>query len=483
MKQFRKTKIIATFGPTLKDEKMFASAMKEGVNVIRFNFSHLTPNDARKQVHWVRQQLKKIKHDVAFLGDLKGPEIRTDLDDYTLFPGQRVCFCSIKEKLNMLKQKQFKKDIPIIGIDYDRLHTLVKNGQIILVDDGNFEFTVLDIKKKIVFLKVRQGGFLKSKKSVIIPGVDIGLPILNQQDKENIKVIVEENFSWLAASFVSSAQDVESIRNFVKKCGGDIPIISKIENSKGIKNIDKILDVTQGVMVARGDLGLEFPFEKIPILQEKIVDKAKAKGVVTIIATQMLNSMIESPRPSRPEVSDISYAIRSRVDAVMLSGETASGKYPSIAIAAMSRIILSSESFYLDQGLTYYKNTDRLVPFCEIAIKLAFGVGANSIISISYQGNSARYLSAFRASILNIIATKSRNIYYRSFLYYSVFPILMLEELNDKNKSFKDIITQCKQAGFFKRNDKFIHIFTHHSKRVSKKFKLPTNSIREEIVE
>ncbi|KAJ8316605.1 hypothetical protein KUTeg_005844 [Tegillarca granosa] len=325
-------------------------------------------------------------------------------------------------------------------------------------------------------------GILKTKKSIIVPEVDIKLPILNKTDRANLEVAAQQGFAWIAASFVSSAKDVREIRSYIRKCGKDIPIISKIENRKGIENISEIVQESDGIMVARGDLGLEYNYEQVPILQEQIVTEAKKYGKVAIIATQMLNTMIESSRPSRPEVSDISHAIRSKVDAVMLSGETASGKYPVQAVTAMARIASTSEQHYFNHEIFKYQDSYRLATFCEMAIQLALALDAKAIIGISNKGKTACYLSAFRANLPKIIATQDQDIFHRCFLYYGVIPVMM-KLVGTKRELFLDIIKQCKDKKYFRKGDIFIHLFTHDPDRISKQHLLATNSIREEIVE
>lgn len=474
----RKTKIIATFGPAIRDPKIFRSTISAGVNVIRFNFSHLTPEQAKVQVNWARNQLRDIGYKVGFLADLKGPEIRSDLDTYELKKGEEFYLCHTKIKAKF-KQHHSKT---IVGIDHPKLYALVTKGQRILADDGYFEFKVLGVEKQAIRLHCMNTGTLKTKKSIIVPEVDIKLPILNKTDRTNLKVAAQEGFAWIAASFVSSAKDVQEIRSYIKKCGKDIPIISKIENRKGVINISEIVQESDGIMVARGDLGLEYDYEQVPILQEQIVNEAKKYGKVAIIATQMLNSMIENSRPSRPEVSDISHAIRSKVDAVMLSGETASGEYPVQAVHAMARIASTSEQYYFNHDIFKYEDDYRLATFCEMAIQLALALGSKAIIGISSKGKTARYLSAFRANLPKIIATQNQALFYRCFLYYGVIPVMM-KTTGTKRELFLDIIKQCKDKKYFRKGDEFIHLFTHAPDRISKQHLLATNSIREEVVE
>lgn len=474
MNFFKKTKIIATYGPSIQDEKKLIDIINLGVNVIRFNFSHLKPHDAKKHVEWVRGIFEKIDTPVAFLADLKGPEIRTNNQTYDLENGEEIFLISNETENHQSKLKTVK-------IDHPFLYRLVKKNQKISADDGFFEFKVIEIIEKKIKVKVINGGKLTSHKSIIVSGVDIELPIISKRDKENLDYIVTAGFSWIAASFISSAKDVNSIKDYLKKQKKDIPIISKIENSQGIKNLEEILAVSEGVMVARGDLGLEYPFEQVPILQEKIINKAKEMGKVVIVATQMLDSMINNMRPSRPEVSDISNAIRSKVDAVMLSGETAAGKYPVRSVEAMVKVIKESEKFYENQKIIDYQESNRLIHFCKSAIGLALALEARCIISITSQGKSPRYLSSFRSDIINVVATTNPEIFLKILLYYSVYPILMKEKNN--YEKFISIIRQCKQKKILKKKDKFIHIFTHRSDRISEKFLLATNSIREEIVE
>ncbi len=308
----KRTKIIATFGPALKDPKVLDTVLDK-IDVLRFNFSHLSPDQAQADLSLVETALKKKSKKVALLADLKGPEIRTDENEY-----------NIKKNSNLaLVYGRGEPEKNIIGLDLKDIHKKVKVNTIVKADDGSVEFVVTGISEKKVLLKAKNDFLLKKKKSINLVKCDLNLPIISEADRKNLSFIVKENFSWIAASFVSSADDVKEIKKYIKKIpsGREIPIIAKVENYLAIKNIEEIILEAEGIMVARGDLGVEYSFDEVPILQKMIIEKSQKKGKVIIVATQMLDSMIHSPYPSRPEATDVSSAVMSRVDAVMLSGK------------------------------------------------------------------------------------------------------------------------------------------------------------------
>ncbi len=459
----KKTKIIATVGPSIEKESLIEKAINEGVNVFRINFSHANHAYHLKSIKKIRAISKKLDKPIAILGDLKGPEIRTDTQIYTLIKDKKIHLSYYKNKL---------KDA--IGITHKTLYQLVKKGQTIFIDDGLLKLTVLKIQKKDILCKVINGGKLTQNKSINIPNILIKLPIINQKDKEDLNFIIKNDLDGIAASFISNQEDVKKIRAFLKQKKSEITIISKIENQASVTNLDSIIDVSDGIMVARGDLGVEFPTEFIPVLQNEIIEKTKKKGKIIIVATQMLDSMIKNPRPTRAEATDISNAALQRVDAVMLSGETASGAYPIEAIKIMKKIILKTEE---SQSLNIFpiKHKEEISIICKASLMLAMENQAKLLITISFWGKSARLISSYRSEVPTIVACFNEKLYSKSQLYYSIEPIKITYQ-NSIDKQFKEIEKKLKKVKLVKKGDLVIFMFTYPE------IQNKTNSIRKWVI-
>ncbi len=468
----KKTKIIATLGPSIQEEKVLEKVLDK-IDILRFNFSHLNPQQAKEKLFLVEKVLAKKKKKVGLLADLKGPEIRTDENEYLIKKNQTYTITYLEGDPNSNQ----------IGIDFARLAEKTAVGRSLKADDGGVEFKVTKIKGKLVFGQAKNNYHLKPRKSVNVVKTNLELPIISARDKENLKFIAKENFSWVAASFVSKKEDVIKIKNLLKKSGKNIPIIAKIENYLAIKNIEEIINISEGIMVARGDLGVEYSYAEIPILQKMIVEKSQKKGKIIIVATQMLDSMMSTPFPSRPEATDVSNAVMSKVDAVMLSGETASGSYPLQAIEAMNNIIIKTEENipHLTGGkkLISFKQEHQIIPFLRHGAELAELIKARYTISISERGKTATFLSAFKPNQLNIIATSNKALYYKMHLYYSIYPILIKEtfsrKVNSQEEILEIIIKQLKQKKMIKKNDSIVFFFSF----IYKKKYRGINSIRE----
>ena len=334
----RKTKIICTLGPAVDDEETLRKLILGGMNAARFNFSHGTHESHLAQLTKLKRVRDNLGAPVATILDTKGPEIRVktfENSPVTLERGQTFVLCT--------------DDVPgdqnQVSVTYQNLHNEVGPGCRILVDDGLIELKVERIEGKRVVCEVENGGPLSSNKSINIPDVHIHLPSLTDKDREDIRFAVENDFDFIAASFVRKASDVEDIRAELRKYeGGEkVNIIAKIENREGVDNIDAIIDASDGIMVARGDLGVEIPAHEVPILQKQMIKAATRKGLPVITATQMLDSMIRNPRPTRAEVSDVANAVFDGTSCVMLSGETASGKYPLEALETMVATVTAAE--------------------------------------------------------------------------------------------------------------------------------------------
>jgi len=330
MKSMRKTKIICTLGPAVDDEGMLIKLIQGGMNAARFNFSHGTHDSHRAMLQKLRHARDELGAPVATILDTKGPEIRVKS-----FANGPVALQVGDEFI--LTTDDVPGDEHRVSVTYSNLHNEVAPGCRILVDDGLIELLVQKIEGNNIHCEVENGGSLSSNKSINIPDVHILLPSLTEKDREDIAFAVENDFDFIAASFVRKASDVEDIRAELHKHGGDnICIIAKIENQEGVDNLEEIICAADGVMVSRGDLGVEIPAHQVPVIQKRMIKATIAKGKPVIIATQMLDSMIRNPRPTRAEVSDVANAVFDGTSCVMLSGETASGKYPLEALKSLA---------------------------------------------------------------------------------------------------------------------------------------------------
>ncbi|WP_282918720.1 pyruvate kinase, partial [Porphyromonas macacae] len=326
------TKIVATISDERCDTEFLRSLIQEGVNVVRLNTAHMSPEDMERVIDNVRA----VNPYVGILMDTKGPEIRTTKCEEPICfqAGDRVCLKGAPEEFTTRQQ---------ISLSYPDIINVLKVGMRILIDDGDLEFQVEEIKEREAVCVAQNEATLKSRKSVNIPDVHIPLPSLTAKDLLFIEHAIRKDIDFIAHSFVRTQQDVLDIQHILDEHNSPIEIIAKIENQEGVDNIDSILSVASGIMVARGDLGIEIPFERIPGIQRHLIRKAIERKKPVIVATQMLHSMIENPRPTRAEVTDIANAIYYRTDAVMLSGETAYGKYPVEAVRTMSKVIYEAE--------------------------------------------------------------------------------------------------------------------------------------------
>lgn len=334
----RKTKIVCTLGPATNDVEIMKQLIHNGMDAARINFSHGTYETHAETIAKLKQAREELNAPIPLILDTKGPEIRVKT-----FKEDKV---RLEEDATFtLTTREVEGDVNIVSVTYADLPKDVHRGSRILIDDGLIELKVEDITETDVVCRVVNGGVVKSRKGVNLPGVEVNLPSLMEKDIEDLKFGVENGFDIVAASFIRSAEDVLKIRRVLEENGGgQMHIISKIENQQGVENIDKILEASDGIMVARGDLGVEIPPEEVPLVQKILIAKANRIGKPVITATQMLESMVHSPRPTRAEANDVANAIFDGSDAIMLSGETAAGAYPLEAVATMARIALKAES-------------------------------------------------------------------------------------------------------------------------------------------
>ncbi|EDM97770.1 pyruvate kinase [Pseudoflavonifractor capillosus ATCC 29799] len=395
MSDMRKTKIICTLGPAVDSEEMIRKLILAGMNAARFNFSHGTHESHLAQLTKLKRVRDELGIPVAAILDTKGPEIRIKT-----FKDGRIELK--KDDVFTLTTAECEGTSERVSVTYANLHNEVAPGNHILVDDGLIDLLVQEIKGQEIVCVVENGGPLSNNKSINIPNVHILLPSLTEKDKEDLKFAAENDFDFIAASFVRKASDVEDIRACLHEFGGDnIRIISKIENREGVDNLEEIIAASDGVMVARGDLGVEIPAQEVPILQKKMIKATTMAGKPVITATQMLDSMIRNPRPTRAEVSDVANAVFDGTSCVMLSGETASGKYPIEAVEAMVSTVKAAESAinywgrFREHSLQPGVSTinDAITHTCCMT---AMDLNATAILAPTESGYTAKVISRFR---------------------------------------------------------------------------------------
>ena len=388
----RKTKIIATIGPTTSSKKMLMKIISKGVNVCRLNFSHLTHDDAKEIISNIKEINQELHAHTAILADLQGPKIRVGefKNPLNLVKGNEVIF-STKDK----------KDC--IYINYQNFAKDVNAKDKVLLDDGKLALKVVSTNKKdTVVLKVVFGGLLQSRKGVNLPNTPISLPCLTKKDKEDLEFVLSEKIEWIGLSFVRKADDVRILKEIIAKRNLHHKVIAKIEKPEAIKNIDEIIDVTDAIMVARGDLGVEVPPQKVPVYQKMIVNKCIIHARPVVIATQMLESMLESPSATRAEVNDVANSVIDGADAVMLSGETSVGKHPLNAVDTMREIIrdveASEHNISQNKVIRPLINNSRLLSnaICSHACDIAENTKAKAIITVTYSGFNTIKTSSFR---------------------------------------------------------------------------------------
>lgn len=422
----RKTKIVCTLGPSTDDENVMRSLIEEGMNVARFNFSHGGHEEQFGRLTMLRKLRGEMKRPVAALLDTKGPEIRLKE------------FASGKVELKngqtfTLTTEDIVGDESRVAITYKELPDDVKPGDTILIDDGLIGLKVKEIQGKDIVCRVVNGGELGQRKGINVPNVSVNLPGITAKDKKDIIFGIEQGIDFIAASFVRNADAVREIRTILKEHNAEhIEIISKIENSEGIENLDKIIQASDGIMVARGDMGVEIPAYEVPHVQKMIVEKCNQKYKPVIIATQMLDSMIRNPRPTRAEVTDVANAIREGTDAIMLSGETAMGKYPVEALKMMVKIAESTEQYMDYDVLPEYRslrgdaNVSNAVGVA--AVRTATNVQAACIVTPTVSGQTARLMSNFRPAVPIYAVTPNEWAQRKMQLYWGVTPLKGYEE-------------------------------------------------------
>ena len=418
----RSTKIICTMGPNTDKKTVMKSLVKNGMNVARFNFSHGDHEEQRERMNLLKNVREELDRPVAILLDTKGPEIRTGL----LEGGKKVTLREGSEFI--LYTEEMTGNETGCCVTYPGLAKDVKPGDRILIDDGLIELKVKQIKSGNIVCHVENGGELGERKGVNVPNVKVKLPAVTEKDIDDILFGIQQDIDFIAASFIRSAKGVKEIRKILKENHAEhISIIAKIENAEGVENIDEIIEASDGIMVARGDLGVEIPAQEVPHIQKMIIKKCNERYVPVITATQMLDSMIRNPRPTRAEVADVANAIYDGTDAVMLSGQTAAGKYPVEALKMMNEIAENTEQ-YVDyekyiHHRTMYEQSKISSAIGIASVRTARNIGAACIVTPTMSGKTARLISNFRPSMPIYAVTPNEMVQHKMQLYWGVIPL------------------------------------------------------------
>ena len=439
-------------GPNTNDKNIMLELAKNGMDVARFNFSHGDYAEHQSRLEILKEVRKELDRPVAALLDTKGPEIRTGV----LKDGKKV---SLKEGQTFtLTTREIVGDETITHINYSGLNEDVAAGNKILIDDGLIELEVVKVDGTEIVCTVINGGELGEKKGVNVPNVKIKLPALTEKDKEDIRFGIKQGFDFIAASFVRTADCIREIKEMLDAEGSAIKVIAKIENAEGIENLDEIIAVADGIMVARGDMGVEIPLEEVPILQKKMIKMAVAQGKHVITATQMLESMIKNPRPTRAEATDIANAIYDGTTAIMLSGESAAGLYPVEAVKTMSRIAERAEQDIDYRGRMQKVKEDRQeTPDITTAISyatcsVASDLNAAAIITVTMSGFTANMIARYKPGCQIIGCTLDEKVYRQLNLLWGVKPVMIQKE-RTTDALFEEAVFKAKQAGLVKTGD------------------------------
>ena len=447
----RRTKIIATLGPATDSPEMIRAMIQAGVNIFRINMSHAQHDTVRKAVKDIREISKELITRTSILMDTRGPEIRTgDMpQNLDLRVGQRIGLTVRGEK----SAEEFSVDV-----NYDQLVEDIRVGDVVLIDNGTIELKVLEKKHNQLVCDVLTPGTLKSRRHVNLPGVRINLPALTQQDKEDIKLGVELGVDWFAMSFVREPEDVLRLKAILDYHNAPQKVIAKLEDQEGVRNLDQIIDISDGVMVARGDLGIECPYEELPIIQRRIVKRCALMGKPVIVATHMLESMIENPSPTRAEITDTANAVFEQADAIMLSGETSVGRYPLKCVEIMNRISMRIEQ---SGGAGYYecaKMASKYAKLVKSAAVLAEECDADALIVFTNTGVIARNASWLRLVSTPIFAFSSDETLLNQLpLFWGIQPSF-LETGHDPEQNVSRAVAKLKARGLLAGGDTVVAV-------------------------
>ena len=446
----RRTKIVCTLGPSTDKEEVLRNLMKNGMNVARMNFSHGTHEEQKVRLDMIKKLREELNLPVAALLDTKGPEIRIgDVEGgkLELKPGQEFTLTT-EEMLGTEKK---------VTITYKELYKDVEPGDSILIDDGLIGMEVVRIDESDIVCRVKNGGFISNHKGVNVPGVELNMPFVSPKDLADIVFAVEQDYDFIAASFTRTAEDIMEIRKILQEHGGEkIHIIAKLENKQGVKNCEDILRVADGIMIARGDMGVEIPLEEVPVIQKELIRKAMHMGKPVITATQMLDSMMKNPRPTRAETSDVANAIYQGTSAIMLSGETAAGAYPIEAVQTMAKIAERTEQD-IDYSREFKPRKLAEAPDVTSAIShatctTAADLKAAAIVAVSKSGRTVSRIAKYLPVCPIIGCTTDERVYRQLNLLWGVTPVVM-EEANTADELFDHAVELAEQKGLIARGE------------------------------
>ena len=446
----RRTKIVCTLGPSTDKEEVLRNLMKNGMNVARMNFSHGTHEEQKARLDMIKKLREELHLPVAALLDTKGPEIRIgDVEGgkLELKPGQEFTLTT-EEMLGTEKK---------VTITYKELYKDVEPGDSILIDDGLIGMEVVRIDESDIVCRVKNGGFISNHKGVNVPGVELNMPFVSPKDLADIVFAVEQDYDFIAASFTRTAEDIMEIRKILQGHGGEkIHIIAKLENKQGVKNCEDILRVADGIMIARGDMGVEIPLEEVPVIQKELIRKAMHMGKPVITATQMLDSMMKNPRPTRAETSDVANAIYQGTSAIMLSGETAAGAYPIEAVQTMAKIAERTEQD-IDYSREFKPRKLAEAPDVTSAIShatctTAADLKAAAIVAVSKSGRTVSRIAKYLPVCPIIGCTTDERVYRQLNLLWGVTPVVM-KEANTADELFDHAVELAEQKGLIARGE------------------------------
>lgn len=452
----KKTKIVATLGPACSTREVLKDMIDAGVNVFRINFSHADYTDVKERIDMIRSLNEEFGYNTSILADLQGPKLRVGVmkEDVVVNPGDIITF-------------QTAEDVPgtaeRVYMNYKNFPNDVNPGEKILLDDGKLMFEVLETNRRDeVKTMVIQGGPLKSKKGVNLPHTKVSLPALTEKDIRDAIFACKEKVDWIALSFVRTPKDLQELSDLIKEHSEHkIPIIAKIEKPEGVENIDKIVAFCDGLMVARGDLGVEIPAQEVPLIQKKLINRAKTARIPVIVATQMMETMITSLTPTRAEVNDVANSVMDGADAVMLSGETSVGNYPVQVIEKMTQIIEAVEDSPL---ITVPQNTPQVrtkrfitKTICHHAAQMANVIKAKGICTLTNSGYTAFQISAWRPSAHILVFTSNRTILTQLNLLWGV-NAFFYDKFSSTDETVEDVNQIAKEKGFVEKGDFLINL-------------------------
>ncbi|MEM0941341.1 MAG: pyruvate kinase [Bacteroidota bacterium] len=451
----KRTKIVATLGPSSTEKEVITKLIEAGANVLRLNFSHGSQEDHLERMNTIREIIEEKDYHVAMLQDLQGPKIRVGLmkdGGVEIEEGQKLIITTEEVEGNNKR----------VSTIYKEIVNDVVVGDTILIDDGNIELKTIAVNGNAITAEVVHGGLLKSRKGINLPDTHVSTPSLTEKDLKDIKFGLSQNIDWIALSFVRKADDIRELKKIIAEAGSSARVVAKIEKPEALRNIDEIIDETDAIMVARGDLGVEIPMHKVPLWQKKIVEKCNRMAKPVIIATQMMESMIENPRPTRAETNDVANAVMDGADALMLSAESAAGKFPVLAVQKMSETIKTieqdDETIYYRYYDKYFESSTRINDLLiRSACRLAENTSARALVCMSKSGYSGFRTAMHRSKSEIYLFTNNEKLLKQMCLVWGVKTFLYHEKENI-DLTLEEIEKKLQQAGQLDKGDIFINM-------------------------